>query len=114
MAVVNLVEYNVIVNDDDNQLNLSDTILDKYSEDHLRGTSVFMVECWYTNLDVTLEDELVFDNGDIKFELQVKCCTHWNNDIINSICETNDRFGVLPQELKLVCLFESNIGRFHE
>ena len=80
VAVMNLVENNVIVNDDDNQLNLSDTILDKYSEDHLRGTSVLMVECWYTNLDVTLEDELVFDNGNIKFELQVICCTHWHND----------------------------------
>ena len=83
VALVNLVDNNVVMNDDDNQLNLSDTILDKYSEDHLRGISVLMIECWYTNVDVNLEEELLFDNGDIKFELQVICCTHHdarNND----------------------------------
>ena len=43
-----------------------------------------------------------------------KSWAYEGNYIINSICEINDRFGVLPQELKLVWLFESNIGRFHE
>ena len=43
-----------------------------------------------------------------------KSWAYEGNHIINSVCEINDHFGVLPQELKLVCLFESNIGRFHE
>ena len=88
VAIVNLVDNNVVRNDDeDNQLNFIDTILDKYSEDHLRGISVLMIECWYTNLDINLEEELVFDNGNIKFELQVICSTHHHagrNDNPNS------------------------------
>lgn len=35
------------------------------------------------------------------------------NQIINSVSENNDRFGVVPNELKLVCLFDSNINDFH-
>ena len=82
---------------------------------YLRPFALFAYICGFTNTRTDLRyyvenqwkqrrDYLISLGNNDK-----KSWAYEGNHVINNICDNNDRFGVYPQDLRLVCLFRNNI-----